>query len=516
MQEKIKPIKKSRLNATVPKFKGRAKLELFEDGKKVKEVIEDNIFTNALDYVFNPPRLTTCQEPDYDMLNNLDLKTTALGGILIYEDRIEENSETVVAPLDNTLIGCAGGTYSGADTKRGTLNATESGFIDPEDQTKGYRFVYDFPTDKANGKIACLALTSQIGGMTGYGAGRCYNSYSGYPLFVNRMDFSTSGGNSYSFGLQLQLPRDFQKRAPMSTGFYCGQTSDGYSRFFYNEGDDGAKKYYKIVEIPTENFKIGLTNLTDWREAAAPAVNQFKREYPFELTYSYTSGSTQYSNISVRGNTIYVIWAKNGSCKDIEYYTINAETKEVSALQTVTLAVAALGNSGTLFFQPFNDGWLGGSYSESDFYYYPKTGGTGTKINFAEKVAAQGGGDITGTISTVTNIMPYSSEDGTGILFYLSSGGYAAISNDLRKVMFMYSPSGIGTFQALYSGKCEGVEISVTSIGSNYTYNLLNPHGALFAPYLATINNLSSPVTKTNAQTMKITYEITVAEEVNA
>ena len=40
------------------------------------------------------------------------------------------------------------------------------------------------------------------------------------------------------------------------------------------------------------------------------------------------------------------------------------------------------------------------------------------------------------------------------------------------------------------------------------------PQGALFvAPYLATINNLSSPVIKTADKTMKITYTLTETEE---
>ena len=56
-------------------------------------------------------------------------------------------------------LGYAGAAYSGTDTKRGTLNETETGAI-----TGGYNWVWDFATDKANGLIKAVSLCPKEGG----------------------------------------------------------------------------------------------------------------------------------------------------------------------------------------------------------------------------------------------------------------------------------------------------------------------------------------------------------------
>ena len=67
-------------------------------------------------------------------------------------------------------LGYAGEAYSGTDTKRGTLNETETGAI-----TNGYNWVWDFATDKANGLIKAVSLCPQDGG-NGSPFGEIYSS----------------------------------------------------------------------------------------------------------------------------------------------------------------------------------------------------------------------------------------------------------------------------------------------------------------------------------------------------
>ncbi|MFR0870098.1 MAG: hypothetical protein ACLSG5_01235 [Oscillospiraceae bacterium] len=70
----------------------------------------------------------------------------------------------MMLPLTNEEIGHAGIANTNTDTSIGTYNANESGRIE---NGKGYRHVWDFASDKANGEISCICLTTKDGGTNG-------------------------------------------------------------------------------------------------------------------------------------------------------------------------------------------------------------------------------------------------------------------------------------------------------------------------------------------------------------
>jgi len=100
--------------------------------------------------------------------------------------------------------------------------------------------------------------------------------------------------------------------------------------------------------------------------------------------------------------------------------------------------------------------------------------------------------------------------DGTIILQYKSSNGYAIVV--IRDTVAEWlDGNAYNSYYYAYSGTNM---LPVHSWGpytlfanSNSSYQGLLLH--VRTPYLATINNLTTPVTKTSAQTMKITYTIT-------
>ena len=522
MQEKIKPITKTKRSGNVQKFKGLAKIELFENGKKVQEVVEENMFTNALDNVFNPRRFLVMNEPESDLLQNQNIKSNALAGVLLYENTIEENANTLYAPLDNPMTGCAGSSYSGADTRRGSFNSNESGFIDPEDYTKGYRWVFDFGTDKANGKIGCIALTSHHGGDVGYGANRCVNAYSQYPAFLRRTDFSydnSLNSNYGSNGLSLYLKRNTtSNKFHENMLYYLGETGDGFSKFFYNESYDNTTHTFKLLEIPTENFKIGLTNTTDWRSVTAPDITPFKREYTFVITRSTSNWSgSSYYDIAVRGSKVYLIFYKTAASNLItewEYFVFDSIARTMSTATTIIISPGIY--QSYPMFVPFNNGWIGLGYTGSsyDLYYYPSGGGTGDRLYFYDKITTAGGNDVTGSYQYPSSRPSCSIEVQGGLIFETNgNAGIAGISTDFEKVMYIQSSSGVtprAITQILENGDCIH---SITNVQDSNSSRRIYFYGDILSGYIATINNLLTPVTKTNAQTMKITYEVTVAEE---
>lgn len=81
-----------------------------------------------------------------------------MGGILLYQNALEERADTIYAPLDNPLIGYASDDANNTeDIRRGSRNLTESKEVDG-----GYRFVWDFATSQANGTISAICLSNTL------------------------------------------------------------------------------------------------------------------------------------------------------------------------------------------------------------------------------------------------------------------------------------------------------------------------------------------------------------------
>lgn len=149
-------------------MKGRTIIELTDVRTGEKEIHEDcNMFTNALDYLFNRAPfwfnnevVTSLKTDNYTNYPMTPIVGNALGGLLLFPQVIEENAETIFAPATNKPTGISSfDGYSGADARRGSYNAIESGAV-----PNGWKFVFDFSTSQANGLISCVGLTSKRGG----------------------------------------------------------------------------------------------------------------------------------------------------------------------------------------------------------------------------------------------------------------------------------------------------------------------------------------------------------------
>lgn len=527
MQDIFNPITTKKPKVKVPKFKGKAKIELFEKGQKVKEIVEENMFTNALDDIFNPKRFMVMGDNENDQLTQRKIINDVLGGILLYENEIEENPDNLYPPLNNPFVGCAGDAYSGTDGQRGSLNVTESGYIDDTDKAKGYRWVWDFATDKANGKIGCICLTSRAGGNTGWGIGRSvYTTSSSDGTYVYATRSTLRNGYTNQGITNIYLPRHVKYTSSGSTtvyGYYIGQTSDGWSRFilpgYYSN------QWY-ILEFPTENMQIGLENTTDFRYLGDSwdentLITRFIRIKCIRLDVSnYDKQIVTYQNST--GKIFVFGYRKDGydnntyGYKSIDYWELDPDSVNpgigtrynLSNPTNITVNPGIYSSSSydnKLNIAPFFGGFIGYTRSGSTYayYYFPKTGGNGVEIP-----------TLNAQESNIGNFWHIAEINGGAII-----GGESnyrrlhAIDKDLTSLMdvswsWSYSP------EMSYSGNriTSDGDILEPSIEYSKSHTKFAVSASKLTPYMATINNLAGQVTKTNAQTMKITYEVTLAE----
>ena len=126
--------------------------EIYEDENLVTEAIFDVLNTNIQGAMYNSPSFDS-QSGEAWLLPVYQRLT---GGILLYQDEIEEDPSVIYAPLNNPLIGYASNDANNTeDIQRGSRNLTESKAVDG-----GFKYVWDFATSQANGTISCICLTN--------------------------------------------------------------------------------------------------------------------------------------------------------------------------------------------------------------------------------------------------------------------------------------------------------------------------------------------------------------------
>lgn len=93
------------------------------------------------------------------------------GGIILFDSALEEDADNIFPPAGVESVACGAPiAYSGINTHAGSYNGAESGPVtDEEGNTIGYKHVWDFATSQGNGHIASACLTTREGGHIGAG-----------------------------------------------------------------------------------------------------------------------------------------------------------------------------------------------------------------------------------------------------------------------------------------------------------------------------------------------------------
>lgn len=448
-------------------MKGHVKIELFDHSTGKRELVEhENMITNAVAYRLgiDANDSLSANGSDYSIM---PLATKGLGGLFLFDGALTEDVNNVHFPMDVHLTGCAGrGTDNSASILHGTLDNTCSGYSDGKFTT-----VWNFLPSQANGVIASLALTHVRGAM--------------YPFHMYRGTAWNRITSNYRHFLAMDADTDtaYFSNNYVTTGavtIYKRKLSDHIVRIYTPYiGDESKVLDYSISSA-------GITDRAYWdvtpdydgyvylcatlgnssgdatvyirRLKASADGFSFEEDEAFRKTLTLADVLLYPSNASKNNNTL-ALCVTNGFL-----YCLSNDRKSV-------YRVSIADPSQIKQIEPDIDG-----FTLMEYGIYPHRGsGIWTEFTFAVKTS-------TGATETRrTKGLIY--EDGVCLcdVSNYTTGNYnmrefcGFVADDLR--MF--------TAYNVYHDACQN--------------------------YIGTICNLENPITKTELQSLKITYSVTDA-----
>lgn len=452
-------------------MEGKAIIQLFdnESGNLIHEQEDHNLVTNIFSKIFD----MAYKGKDFknywlsrDIANGLEQTVFAdlLGGILIFSEPLQLNADLFYT--SQKPMGYAGSLYSGNDPKRGTINASETVPItNVKGETIGMKYVYDFPTNACNGTISSVALTTLAGGD----------------------NTTTTTTTTTAFAV---LPASY--RYSNSVIFnYNPINGTSYNRIFFDDDlivyasvTDGVLRKY-INTAPTVSFNVPLISLSNNMYIEKIYPYTYPTNFIYFKNYMYfvgkNSSSLKYELVKVRTSDL-----------EIE------STTELTAMSDTNKFSNQIGLCGNCIYSGLSSTGSG-SYTHT-INVYDITTHTYT----AGKILATGIATSAGYSNEIYRMVE--TENGTNILIIgtISIGQYSS--------HFIY-PDGTSEIITSSSSTPKNSLGNTPILSANMNYpNSLNYFStrpiSLLGRTLVTINNLSSPIVKTNQNTMKITYEI--------
>lgn len=443
-------------------MKGHLKIELKDvNSGEVEKHEQDNMVTEAMANLLGLTAISSgiSNSSNTKLLYYLiPIAQKGLGGIFLFDGTLEERKDNIHFPMDVHLTGCAGRSANTSSKLIGSYNSVESHRND-----NGFTSVWDFGTSQANGTIASLSLTNYLFGEKPFSAiyqsGDSLGSVgSGYvPIAYdanNEMVYLYSYGKiyskkMYSSTIHVNSP-DFTDKVE---AFNFNFTNPSYSGWTVCNGYDG---YIYAIYCPVATSKKSVT---------------FKIRKIKVSDFSFTDEGEE--SISIDNITCPATSGTNYSLK-----------------------MAHCVSRGFLYF-----------YSYDNYILY--------KVNLSNTVDVKeftfGDGITIRSIYPLYNGGVYVSN----VYFY----GYSSSGSKTRyRATGWVTPDGKLTYNELstndssydndtyYYCNFEGDNLFVVQNNNSDTFCY-----AMARNYLGTICNLASPVTKTSAQTMKITYTLTDA-----
>lgn len=406
------------------------------------------------------------------------------GGIMCFDSTITANtdmtgvhSSPLFAPADKNMIANGSVEYatsSASVTELGSYNSAES--VASNGFTR--RFVYDWDTQEGNGTIACVCLTSKYGGYKGIGN-------------------HTSGGKDTTY--RINEPMQLSPTALESSiaTFYCSKRV-AYINKTRNvigiwDSIDGAAgtavvKEYDITALSVNPFG-SLNSIDGDTKRVVNTINLTFTAVTDNIAQIYTGSAYGHYFIVFASNP----YSDSNILNVIKFNTDN--TQEQYRILNVNLG-----------YQQYV--WNSFAFVSGHFIV-AKTAGQYAAKNFVW--------DINLSTNTATELTE-AYQDNNALKGCMVLEDRVYIGNN---VITIRSGSAIIERQNGYGGFCSptyGVS-GGQFIDDPYSYygwndtNTLYIGGNLPREYLATINNLSSPVTKTADKTMKITYTLTLQED---
>ncbi|MDD2979994.1 MAG: hypothetical protein PHN80_08485 [Hespellia sp.] len=464
-------------------IKGKMKIEVTDvHTGETQTVLEHNMVTNALREIFKP--LGLVKSPNYAMNSWAPYYQKLLGGILLFDTNIEENADNLYPPASAKMIGCAayGLQNNTTGTARGGYNQTES---ELNLQNHYMKYVYDFATSQANGTIACVCLTHLNGGFGSYGSEDAVFT-SSYPLGV-RVDDG-------------QLQYVYTNYTGATTGDkYSGMTVGKTECLFAIDRERDILYYFCIDNSTT----IRIIKRRAYLQSVSVLENPYNQKALIEEEDATlgTEVATNYIayNFDTADNALYVF--TSGA-----YYIKPGETFMVTKLDFNTWAVQQYSMVNTTDLNIATNG-MRFAFAHHGFVYLKNYSSPYDVYKFEIDNAA----NVTKLKNTGATTIPGVPQMGiNGRIYYENSNSNSNsydmyVANESTNELLRSETSRIynSNNYYCYTPVLNEPMLFYCSMGSSSTAGFF-----VMANYLATINNLSEPVTKTADKTMKITYII--------
>lgn len=443
-------------------MKGKSIIKMINPySNKVEEEFEDeNLITNAIPNAFKTSILYKSRFSDDTVINtylkNLTpANTNGLGGILLWDENLIESPNTVIPPMNINNIGRAGGGYSGSNTNRGTLNVVESVAI-----TNGWRNVWDFDTSRCNGKtIKSLTLTHRSTGNNGWGSLSNINEKESACFFQQYQPiFDLGNSNSY-----------FVTMLADDKALYAKRLSD--TQWVLNE--------------------LTIPNTATGYKANDVQMGTTVKSSDIIITFPTSRASRIPYVASIEGNIAHFVCVLSSSAiVHVELNLLNyTVTESIKGISTATLSTIT-------------------SYAKNCVYYDGNYYLCSSSLGIFKH-------DLSGTQVANTGIVlsgGFETSIYDGNIVYIYDGDDAKPTN----FCIMYNGTNI---KYLSESSSSSIGVPVNAFSNKVLYpvslvrrssranNGITLQGTNY--YLGTINNLSSPITKTSDFNMKIIYELT-------
>lgn len=513
MKEKLKTFEIFSPKIKLPKH-GYTKIELKDPYTGRKQVYEDeNLITKALEYYLaNAGVMNTLNSSA--LFSSSSAYSSAveqlLGGVVLFDTAQVENVETV-APLSGskmTANGAVGITNSGDPLELGSYSATESGW----QQDGSYVQTYDFSTTQGNGDIACACLTSRNAGYLGFGnpSGKRITNSNFYDLKSSGSMFNNAFSNVTFYTMFIDTTDSVVYVVPK---YNINYNSSHSSEYFANTG--------KII---IEKRRIPYTKIdirTSQPNGTYPLVDTIEVTLPPSFMTGITSSIINDSDLHP--------YVMDGYINLAYCPTYSSPWSASNKLYVCT--IDHLGNAETCEISPQESGkYIGQPDDLSDIHWHHYTESNVHHTVMAVSVKDSSSGptdysqvqvyDIASGSATYIDNLTYTADFTTNVTSYtnaLKHKSWLPIGNsgiyfthyakvDMRNATVEPINSYVTSSYYIHNPVDVNPMISVV----NYDYSGVQPLGVFRNQnYIASVNNLSTPVTKTADKTMKVSYRIT-------
>lgn len=554
-------------------LKGTTTIELTNQKTGEKRTIEEhNMVTNGISKILENI-MGESNSPTYRLFANPALgdgengtfgkermMRMLTGGLILLDSTMTEDVNNFLPVEDVFSVGCASDiAYTGKNVMAGGYNVAESGALE-----NGYKHVWDFGTNQANGQIACACLTTREGGFAGggtypYDSNYVLHSSSGTSNRVELYDtLSPRNANYYdeddngymaSFGV---LYADYEKGQMICLSDI--NLFDGCASPYYpddSRNDARIKKsivYKRSIDLTIKRLPIRNLSILDNNRSNQTSNGNAKPELGFgqhvlghetvQMPQSLSNSidayltTQRYFRVDFycdEGFIYILIYARKDQAgtgngwdyvpegDDIHVWKINVSDFSSTHITVKNTTGKKINLYGTLYNNKnniiiTNEYLLCSSYDEKFVYKISLNDSTNvSQVKWPDGTPLKCNNKAFAMQFTINKKVYCLDED--------PATGYVPIVIDMKKgearIRSMLTTEAVARSDdsryAMYVQKSKGIILFYCHRQNYSSYSEYVSFGTLPEIFI-TINNLSSPVIKTSAETMKVTYTLTLAD----